>query len=150
MKRLIFMSLLLFMTGGGLLHAQGVKVQINGDQSFLLNESNGLYFHNDSLTVDGVSFALDDIQVITFQASSGITETVAVEDITLAPNPVRDAITLRGIGDTPQRVSLYSTAGIKIMEQMASDGEVINISHLPEGVYILRCGERVAKMVKQM
>ncbi len=143
------MSVLLLFWGGGMLHAQGVNVLINGSQSFTLNESNGLYFHNDSLTVDNVTFALDDVQVITFQVTSGITDLESIASFELAPNPASDFITLQGIGNEPQTVTLYSTAGIKLMEQKAIDGSVINISHLPEGVYILRCGDRVAKMVKQ-
>lgn len=132
------------------MHAQGVKVLINGSQSFTLNETNGLYFHNDSLTVDNVTFALDDIQVITFQSTSGIVDIEDIASLELAPNPASDFITLQGIGNEPQTVTLYSTAGIKLMEQKAVDGSFINISHLPEGVYILRCGDRVAKMVKKL
>lgn len=131
------------------MHAQ-VNIQINGNQSFVLNENNGIYFHNDSLIVDGVVFALDDIQVITFQSNSSIVDIESVNKLELAPNPANDFITLRGIGNEPQNVTLYSISGIKLMEQKAVDGTVINISHLPEGIYILRCGNRVAKMVKQL
>lgn len=149
MKKLLFIGSLLLVLAGGSLAAQGVKIQINGSQTFVLNEGNGIYFHNDSLTVDGEVFALDDIQVITFEANLGI-DRVGEESLTLAPNPVREAVTLRGIGSELQTVALYSTAGIKLLEQKASDGTVINISHLPEGVYILRCGDKVAKVVKQL
>lgn len=127
-----------------------VRMFVNGSQSFVLDEANGVYFHNDSLTVDGVSFALEDVQVITFQAFTGIADIKDIESLELLPNPVSDIVTLRGLGNESQTVTIYSTAGIKLMEQQAADGAVINISHLPEGVYILRCGNRVAKMVKQL
>lgn len=150
MKRLLFSVLLLLFISGGILHAQGVRVQINGTQTFLLNENNGIYFHNDSLTIDDVAFALDEIQVITLQATSGIIDIKDIESLELAPNPTHEAFIIQGIGSNPQTVTLYSTAGIKLMEQTAVDGTVVNISHLPEGMYILRCGNRVAKVVKQM
>ena len=133
----------------GGLRAQ-VSMFINGGQPFVLDEDSGVYFHNDTLTVDGISFALDDIQVITFQVVTGIADIEDIESLELVPNPVSDVITLRGIGNEPRTVTLYSTAGIKLMEQQAADGTAINISHLPEGVYILRCGNSVAKMVKQL
>ncbi|MBR6441483.1 MAG: T9SS type A sorting domain-containing protein, partial [Bacteroidales bacterium] len=135
MKKLLLLSSLLLL-GFSALQAQ-VSVKINGSQTFVLNESNGIYFHNDSLTIDGETFALDDIQVITLQATNSIAD-IEEESLALMPNPVQEVLTLRGIGNEPQTVSLYSTAGVKLMEQKASDGTVINIGHLPEGVYILR------------
>ena len=149
MKKLVSIGILLLLLGAGALQAQGVGVQINGSQSFVLNSSNGIYFHNDSLTIDGVSFALDDITVITFSTSTGI-DKIVDESLELMPNPVSEALTVRGIGNEPQTVTFYSTVGIKLMEQKAVDGTVINISHLPEGMYIMRCGDRVAKVVKQL
>ena len=150
MKRVVPLVAMLLLIGSGSLFAQGVRVQINGSQSFLLNETNGLYFHNDSLTVDEYSYALEDIQMITFQATSGIADIKDIKLLELAPNPASDRVILRGIGNEPQMMTLYSTVGVKLMEQVVEEGTVVNISHLPEGVYVLRCGDRVAKMVKQM
>jgi len=148
MKKIILFTAMLLLTGGGMLHAQ-VRVQVNGDQSFVIDETNGLYFHNDTMTVDGNAFALDDIAVITLQPAVDI-DGIEVSDLQLAPNPAQDYITLQGIGSEPQQAVLYSTAGVKLMEQTVSDGSIINISHLPEGIYILRSGNRVAKIVKQL
>ena len=149
MKR-VYSFLVLLLLSGGILYAQGVSVQINGGPAVVLDENNGLYFHNDSLTLNGEIFALDDIQMITFQYVSGIADIQNIESLELVPNPASDIITLRGIGSEPQTMTIYSTAGIKLMEQSVADGTIVNISHLPEGVYILRCGNRVAKMVKQL
>ena len=148
MKKIILFAAMLLLTGGGVLHAQ-VRVQVNGDQSFVIDETNGLYFHNDTMTVDGNAFALDDITVITLQSAVSIDD-IEVADLQLAPNPAQDYITLQGIGGEPQQAVLYSTAGVKLLEQTVTDGSIINISHLPEGVYILRTAERVAKIVKQL
>ena len=147
MKKIILFAALLLLTGGGVLHAQ-VRVQVNGDQSFVIDEANGLYFHNNTMTVDGDTFALDDITVITLQSAVGIDD-IEVSDLQLAPNPAQEYITLQGIGSEPQQAVIYSTAGVKLLEQTVTDGTVINISHLPEGVYILRTADRVAKIVKQ-
>ena len=147
MKKIILFTAMLLLTGGGMLHAQ-VRVQVNGDQSFVIDETNGLYFHNDTMTVDGNAFALDDIAVITLQPAVDI-DGIEVSDLQLAPNPAQDYITLQGIGAEPQQAVLYSTAGVKLLEQTVTDGSIINISHLPEGIYILRTAKGVAKISKR-
>ena len=127
-----------------------VRVQVNGDQTFVIDEHNGLYFNNDTMRVDDVIYALDDIQVITLQQVTAGIRDIDADDMQLVPNPARDIVTLNGIGTTPQKAILYSTAGVKLMEQTVTDGAILNISHLPEGLYILRCGNRMAKIVKQL
>ena len=143
----ILTALLLFCSGSAV--AQ-VRVQVNGDQTFVIDEHNGLYFNNDTMRVDDVIYALDDIQVITLQQVTAGIRDIDADDMQLVPNPARDIVTLNGIGTTPQKAILYSTAGVKLMEQTVSDGAILNISHLPEGLYILHCGNRMAKIVKQL
>ena len=143
----ILTALLIFCSGSAV--AQ-VRVQVNGDQTFVIDEHNGLYFNNDTMRVDDVIYALDDIQVITLQQVTAGIRDIDSDDMLLVPNPARDIVTLNGIGTTPQKAILYSTAGVKLMEQTVTDGAILNISHLPEGLYILRCGNRMAKIVKQL
>ena len=143
----ILTALLIFCSGSAV--AQ-VRVQVNGDQTFVIDEHNGLYFNNDTMRVDDAIYALDDIQVITLQQVTAGIRDIDADDMQLVPNPARDIVTLNGIGTTPQKAILYSTAGVKLMEQTVTDGAILNISHLPEGLYILRCGNRMAKIVKQL
>ena len=143
----ILTALLIFCSGSAV--AQ-VRVQVNGDQTFVIDEHNGLYFNNDTMRVDDVIYALDDIQVITLQQVTAGIRDIDADDMQLVPNPAHDIVTLNGIGTTPQKAILYSTAGVKLMEQTVTDGAILNISHLPEGLYILRCGNRMAKIVKQL
>ena len=143
----ILTALLIFCSGSAV--AQ-VRVQVNGDQTFVIDEHNGLYFNNDTMRVDDAIYALDDIQVITLQQVTAGIRDIDADDMQLVPNPARDIVTLNGIGTTPQKAILYSTAGVKLMEQTVTDGAILNISHLPEGLYILRCGNLMAKIVKQL
>jgi hypothetical protein len=78
----------------------------------------------------------------------GINEVVQ-ETMNIAPNPASESFVVSGVGQEPQRMVLYSTAGVKLMEQTVSDGTKVDISHLSEGLYVMRCGNRVAKIVKQ-
>ena len=141
MKNIFLLTAVLLLVGGGTMHAQ-VRVQVNGDRSFVIDADNGLYFHNDTMTVDGNQFALGDITVITLQPALGVDPDVGaysrVRPLPCTPNPAQDYITLQGIGTEPQQAVLYSTAGVRLLEQTVTDGSVIDISHLPEGVYILR------------
>lgn len=151
-KQTILLLLLLVASGGNLM-AQ-VRIHINGGSMHLLDENGGLYFDNDTMRVvdnNGTAFyALDDVQVITLQSApqEGISDADAT--IQLLPNPAQDRIAVRGIGDKPQRVAIYSTAGVKLIEQTAADNTVIDIRHLPEGVYVLRCGSLIGKILKQL
>lgn len=115
----------------------------------------GLYFFQDDSMYCQIgignwgTYALDDIRVITFSHPIiGINE-IDASDLQLTPNPARDKVTLSGIGDTPQQAVLYNVTGVKLRELTVTDGTTMDISQLPEGLYILRCGSHSAKIVKQ-
>ena len=151
MKKILFLIATALILGCGCLQAQ-VRVQINGSQGFDLTEAGGLYFANDSMTVVSTSgvaeFALDDVRYVTFTTQVGIDQ-IADASVTIAPNPALDYVYVQGIGQQPQTVTIYSIAGVKLHEQTAADGSRIDLSRLPEGVYVMRCGDRVAKIIKQ-
>ena len=150
MKKIFFLLAVLAL-GCESLQAQ-VRVQINGSQGFDLTEAGGIYFANDSMTVVSTSgvteYALDEVGVVTFTIQVGIDE-IADANVAIAPNPALDYVYVQGIGPQPQTVTLYSVAGVKLHEQVASDGSRIDLSRLPEGVYVMRCGDKVAKIIKQ-
>ena len=151
MKKNLLLITTAFALGCGCLQAQ-VRVQLNGSQSFEIDEAGGLYFANDSITVVSTSgvaeYALDDVRYVTFSTQVNIDQ-IADASVTLAPNPATDFIYIQGIGQEPQIVNLYSVAGVKLYEQTASDGSRIDLSRLPEGVYVMRCGDKIAKIIKQ-
>ncbi len=147
--KLLLTLVFLLLCGGALKVDAQVQIRVNGSEEFVINETNGLYFHNDTMFVDDAAFALDDIQVITFTQITQNIDDIADAAMQLMPNPATDAVMVQGIGDTPQTVIIYSLAGIKLHEQMATDGTRIDISKLPDGLYLLRCGDKVSKIVKQ-
>lgn len=151
MKKLFLIISAVLAFGLGSMQAQ-VRMQINGSQSFDLTETGGLYFANDSMTVVSTSgvteYALDDVHYVTFTAQLGI-DNVADASVTIAPNPAMDFVMVQGIGQQPQMVTIYSVAGVKLHEQLAADGSRIDLTPLPEGIYVMRCGDKVAKIIKQ-
>ena len=82
-----------------------------------------------------------------FKQNEGI-ETACGEELTLYPNPTSDAVTLQGAAG--MALQLYDRTG-RLMWQTARAAEAqrIDLGGLPKGVYILRAGSAVKKIVKQ-
>ena len=60
---------------------------------------------------------------------------------------VNDKLTLIGVNSD---VTLYDANGKQMLQQEAQGGEtVINIGHLPSGVYIVKCGKQTFKFIKK-
>ena len=64
------------------------------------------------------------------------------------PNPARDRITVMTGRHTPETVAIYSTAGTHVLSQQVVMEAQIDISGLPHGVYIVKCGARNTRLVK--
>ena len=65
-------------------------------------------------------------------------------DIKIYPNPVADVLYLSA---TARTIRVYNIYGIEVAH--ATDTDKIGVSHLPDGVYIVRADGAVAKMIKQ-
>ena len=65
-------------------------------------------------------------------------------DIKIYPNPVADILYLSATAST---IHIYDIYGIEVAR--ATDTDKVGVSHLPDGVYIVRADGAVAKMVKQ-
>ena len=65
-------------------------------------------------------------------------------DIKIYPNPVADVLYLSA---TARTIRVYNIYGIEVAH--ATDTDKVGVSHLPDGVYIVRADGAVAKMVKQ-
>jgi internalin-related protein len=65
-------------------------------------------------------------------------------DIKIYPNPVADILYLSATAST---IHIYDIYGIEVAR--ATDTDKVGVSHLPDGVYIVRADGTVAKMVKQ-
>lgn len=82
-----------------------------------------------------------------------ILRTTEVEDCSetfvLYPNPTRSMLYVRGA--TGECVRLYDLSG-RMLLQVESNGETlrqVDVSGLPGGMYLLRCGNRVERFVKE-
>ena len=69
-----------------------------------------------------------------FGAPLGIEDTIALENFTLYPNPVRNALNIK-LAESLEKVEVYSVLGRKVLENYTS---VINVSNLSSGMYLLK------------
>lgn len=158
MKKFFLTGAVLLLAVVGCLNAQEAVARIHlstgSTNSITLGTSGGIYFDGtDDLTVvsnEGVSstFTMDAIAYVDFEeTTTGIT--AAATTVTFYPNPSKGLIHLQGIGDTPQSVVVYNLMGARVLEQTVSEGKVLNLTSLPDGVYLVRIGNNIIKVVKQ-
>lgn len=76
------------------------------------------------------------------------TEEDNTEKFAIYPNPAQDNIVIKG-ADKGDFVSIYSATGQLGMTAMAEPNKEIEVSHLPSGLYMIRCGEHVSRFVKK-
>lgn len=131
-----------------------VAVKVDGGTPQPIGSSGGLYFAGDTLllvasTGDTSLYPLSTIGVVTFQTISQGIETADDSDLALYPVPTSRYLFLQGIGDTPRQVTIYNASGQTVFQQRATDGTRLDLQHLPAGAYLLRCGSRISKIVKQ-
>lgn len=128
---------------------------INGGDPIVFDTEGGLYFHNDTITVVGTettaSFSLSQVENIVFdlRTNQGINETATERgELSILPTPAHSTITLRGVGEQNQTAFIFNMQGQQMLQQSVSDESRIDISALPAGNYILRCGTQAAKFMK--
>ena len=77
----------------------------------------------------------------------GAVEIVSEEYIGIYPNPVNTYFSIEGVveGET---IEIYGIDG-RIMANFKYAGDVVDVTNLPAGMYVLRCGVYKAKFIKE-
>ena len=57
-----------------------------------------------------------------------------------------DGKSIKVIGDS--KVEVFTTSGVAVSQGKYSNGESVNLDHLPQGVYIVKVGGRSIKIIK--
>lgn len=70
------------------------------------------------------------------------------ENIAVYPSPAKNNIVIKGIAKGTF-IHIYNTTGQLVMTAMADSNNEIEVSHLPSGLYMVRCDEHVARFVKE-
>ena len=100
-------------------------------------------------TVDGLSYVtypLASIRKITCHEVEGTPENASL-DITLSPNPAHDKVTFRNIQGT-QTAKIYALDGRMVKSLPITEGQSVDITDLPTGLYLVNIGYCTFKMMK--
>ena len=96
------------------------------------------------------SYEYSDVMKIVFIANSSVESiTGSSADVIVTPNPVVDMITLRGADEfVGSEINIYSIDGQNKLRISEWNGESIDVSYLPAGIYIINTQSKNLKFVK--
>ena len=163
MKQIIQHGLLLaaFIMGMTLhLSAQStlMTIQMNDgtERTYSMTENDRFYFEdNEKLVVEIAVYGrgeqservnLADIRKITCAETESISETSSTS-VYLTPNPVHDVVSLRNL-KSKEALQIYALDGRLMKSVEASEGQLIDISDLPIGLYLVKTEHQTLKMIK--
>ena len=126
------------------------------ERTYFMNESDRVYFEdNETLVVElavygkdvrSDRFNLADIRKITCQETEGVSETTNAS-VSLSPNPTHDAFMLHNLNGK-QSVSIYALDGRLVKSAEVSENQLVDISDLPVGLYLVKTESQTLKMIK--
>ena len=163
MKHILKRGLLLTtFTMGLLFHLSAqstlMTIQMNDgtERTYSMTENDRVYFEdNDKLVVEiavygrgetSERFNLADIRKITCAETEGVSETSSTS-VCLSPNPVHDVVLLRNL-KAKETIQIYALDGRLMKSTEASEGQLIDISELPIGLYLVKTESQTLKMIK--
>ena len=123
------------------------------ERSYYMSESDRVYFEdNERLVVEitlntkSERFNLADIRKITCSETVGISE-ASDASVYLSPNPVHDVVMLHNLSGR-QFVSIYALDGRLMKSTEVVGDQLIDISNLPIGLYLVKTETQTLKMIK--
>ena len=160
MKHIIKRGLLLTALIMGLafyLTAQSTQMTIyfndGNEKSYLMTPSDRVYFEdNETLVVEitvntkSDRYNLADIRKITCAETEGIAEASGGR-VCLSPNPVHDVVMLSNLNGN-ETIQIFALDGRLMKSVEASEGQLIDISELPIGLYLVKTESQTLKMIK--
>lgn len=139
-------------------NAQGTNVNLivttidGSEQTFQLDEASQLYFQNGEILVidDGtdntVTFELANIRKLVCSEVTGTGEDYE-SHLQILPNPTRNSFIIRNLTETtPARI--YSLDGRMVKDFQASEGSMVDMSELSQGMYLLHINGQTLKLMK--
>ncbi len=100
-------------------------------------------------STDVLYFDYRQIERISFINDASIEAIENDTQVVLSPNPARDILSIRG-GDEllGSDIKIFSATGAYVMGVAQWDGNTINVSHLPSGVYFINIQNTTLKFIK--
>ena len=122
-------------------------------QTYSMEESDRVYFEDNTYLVidrtgskESISIRIEDIRKITCEETVGQAEN-QTNEVSVMPNPVHDVMAILNL-DGLQTVSIYSIDGRLIKSFEASGNQLIDISDMSIGLYLVKAQSCTLKMIK--
>jgi hypothetical protein len=153
--RLLMLLLVLFSSAG---YAQKliIKMKTGNENQEQLASIQKLYFSNNELIVDFKTgaddpYALADVRKVYFDASVSVSENPAQENkLTIYPNPANTLICIDGIPAEKGMLRVFRMDGTLVVNRQITSGhETIDVSTLPDGLYLINASGLNSKFVKK-
>jgi len=154
-KKIFLLGLVLLFAGWLFAEPELHLITVSSDRtetSYALPNVQKIVFENNKMTLKMKS-GLDakDIICIRFllQDNSGIEKQKAPSPVFIFPNPVKTTLTVAGV-DKNVKINLLDLTGKLLQSALAQENSTdIDVSALPQGVYLLKVGKQVIKFIKQ-
>ena len=102
---------------------------------------------NDGVTDNPRTVTLNgNMTLVAFFKGTGVDENGA-SALKVYPNPAKESLRIEGL-ETDATVEIYNSLGMMVKTVNATADEEINISDLPQGIYMIRCGQQTIRFVK--
>ena len=126
------------------------------ERSYFMAESDRVYFEdNETLVVEiavydksvrSDRYNLADIRKVTCTETEGISETLN-NSVYLSPNPSHDAFILHNLNGK-EIIEIYALDGRLVKSAEVVRDQLIDISDLPSGLYLVKTESCILKMIK--
>lgn len=139
--------------------AQKIVIRMNNGEEDISNliDVQKLYFSGNQMVVDYYSgpddtYGISDVSKIYFDTGVSLVENndPLANGIKVYPNPAGEFITISGIPDLEGNLSIYSMDGRLVLVMVISTShESIDVSRLPQGLYLVNVPGLTTKFVKR-
>ena len=101
---------------------------------------------NDGVTANPREVTLDgNMTLVAFFVGTGVDENGEAL-LGVYPNPARESVRIEGVEENAI-VEIYNSLGMMVRTLTVAADEEINVSDLPQGVYMVRCGRRTTRFI---
>ena len=99
---------------------------------------------------NGRTKQVDNVRTITFDdIDTAVDNVVSQSSINVYPNPTADMLIVEGVS-SKEEIGIYSVNGTKVLSVQSQEGiNTINVSGLPDGVYLLKSANETFKLIKE-
>ncbi len=127
----------------------------NGEEHPITLSTGGeLQISDESLTVVAgseatYSYLLDEVSKVLFAGQVSVREVEAGPAISAYPNPAGSYFVLQGVAEGQHQLTVYGSNGSKVFSTSYQAGQQVDISELPQGLYLVRVDNSVTKLIKK-